>query len=391
MPDFGPRWKYLGEPPIGKGGHSQVYPVSDSENPEGPRRAAKILNKGKLTAESQEWKRLEAEIEISKTFDHPNVIRVIDSGYTAGSGYPFFVMPLYSGGSLQEARIQFGSPAKVFSLFSDICEGVAYIHGKGVLHRDIKPANVFVDAGHGIAGDLGLCFRLDADSLTEPMEVATARWFGAPELRDGHLPNPLPCADVYSLGKVLYWLFTGKVYDRDEQAYDVPDHKLAHILAQSGIDITAGIIDDRLIHAGAFADEIVSLTVRYRPSDRIQLASELATKVRQMIARFESGGRALDLDLPLRCMFCGNGNYEPVVKPIDSEARTALPDQGILSSHRPNRWADMQSQANNALGQAFLGRGGDTPVPLNLVCNYCGNMQIFRWDRVQKALGRWKP
>jgi serine/threonine protein kinase len=169
MPDFGPRWKHLAEPLVGKGGHSQVYPVSDSENPDGPRRAAKILNKGKLTAESQEWKRLEEEIEISKTFDHPNVIRVIDSGYTPGSGYPFFVMPIYSSGSLKEARTQFNSPAKVFNLFADICEGVTYIHSKNVIHRDIKPANILIDVGRGIVGDLGLCFRFDADSLTEPM------------------------------------------------------------------------------------------------------------------------------------------------------------------------------------------------------------------------------
>jgi len=36
------------------------------------------------------------------------------------------------------------------------------------------------------------------------MEVATARWFGAPELRNGHLEHPTPAADIYSLVKILY-------------------------------------------------------------------------------------------------------------------------------------------------------------------------------------------
>jgi len=391
MPDFGERWKLLTDPVIGKGGQGKVFPVSDARHPDGPRCAAKVLSAERATAESQRWKRLEDEIEISKNFNHPNVIRVIDSGYTGGSGYPFFVMPIYSGGSLQQARTQFDSPATIFNLFADICDGVAHIHTKNVVHRDIKPANIFIDAGRGIVGDLGLCFRLDAESLTETMEVATARWFGAPELRDGHLPNPLPCADIYSLGKLLYWLFTGKVYDRDEQKYDIPENKLAYILAQRGMDITTGVIDDRLIHAGAFADDIVSETVRYEPAARIQTAAELAKKVRQLIARFEAGGRALDLSLPLRCMFCGNGNYEPVAVPPDKQTRAAPPDQGILASHRPSIWANMQSQINNSIGQAFSGHGGDTPVPLSLICNYCGNMQTFRWERVQKALERWKP
>jgi hypothetical protein len=50
----------------------------------------------------------------------------------------------------------------------------------------------------------------------------------------------------------------------------------------------------------------------------------------------------------------------------------------------------MQSQTNNSIGQAFAGRGGDQPVPLNLICNYCGNMQQFRWDRLPTQK-HWKP
>jgi serine/threonine protein kinase len=131
-----------------------------------------------------------------------------------------------------------------------------------------------------VVGDLGLCFRFDAESLTETMEVATARWFGAPELRNGHLEHPLPSADIYSLDKLLYWLFTGRVYDRDEQEYDIDDRKLSHILSQRGTNTIRGVIDDRLIHAGAFADEIISQTVRYEPTCRVQAASELASKTR---------------------------------------------------------------------------------------------------------------
>ena len=57
------------------------------------------------------------------------------------------------------------------------------------------------------------------------------------------------------------------MYDRDEQEYEVDDRKLTHILSQRGINTTTGLIDDRLIHAGAFADELVSDTVRYHPAD----------------------------------------------------------------------------------------------------------------------------
>jgi len=388
MPDFGSRWKITQKEPLGKGGQGQAFVVSEGLDETSTKYVAKVLGGANLSAQSARWKRLEEEIEISKSFDHPNVIRVIDSGHTVGSGYPFYVMPFHPDRSLEHHRSKLTSPLDVFQLFAELCDGVAHIHSKNVVHRDLKPANIFIDGCHPVVGDLGLAFRFDAESLTELMEVATARWFGAPELRNGHLEQPLPSADIYSLGKLLYWLFTGRVFDRDEQEYEVEDRSLSHILGQRAMNPGTGVIDDRLIHAGAFADDIVSETVRYQPSHRIQSAKELAAKIRRLIARFESGGRALDLRLPQRCLFCGTGGYRPVAMPPNAELRTAPYDHGAFGS---NVWAEMQNQTRGSIGEAFSGRGGNTPVPLTLICDYCGNMQHFRWDRAPDAQKHWKP
>ena len=115
---------------------------------------AKVLNRADVTDQSPRWKRLEEEIEISKSFDHPNVIRVIDSGRTKGSGYPFFVMPFYSGGSLHNGRVYPPDPAALFNLFVDICDGVAHIHSKSVVHRDLKPANLFLNGCRGVVKEI---------------------------------------------------------------------------------------------------------------------------------------------------------------------------------------------------------------------------------------------
>jgi serine/threonine protein kinase len=278
-------------------------------------------------------------------------------------------------------------------VFADICDGLAHVHSKAIVHRDLKPANILLAASQPVVGDFGLCFRFDAESLTETMEVATARWFGAPELRNGHLDNPLPCADIYSLGKLLYWFFTGRVYDRDEQEYDVDDRKLSYVLAQRGINTTTGVIDDRLIHAGAFADEIIQQTVRYRPVDRIQNAVELASRVRRLIARFQAGGRALDLRLPQRCLFCGTGAYMPSPGLPPVEERLAPPDPATLPSYRPDLYRTMRDQTQNSMGVAASGRGVGSPVPLYLICQHCGNVQVFRLesDLAPGAIKNWRP
>src|ERR1039457_6379583 len=98
MPDLGLRWQLVEKKPLGEGGQGNAFLVSDAQEPIG-RYVAKVLKGANLTAQSPRWKRLEGEIEVSRSFDHPNVIRVIDFGHTQGSGYPYFVMPYYSGGS----------------------------------------------------------------------------------------------------------------------------------------------------------------------------------------------------------------------------------------------------------------------------------------------------
>jgi serine/threonine protein kinase len=46
---------------------------------------------------------------------------------------------------------------RLWNLFRQLVEGLAYIHSKGIVHRDLKPKNVFLDfSGDVKIGDLGL-------------------------------------------------------------------------------------------------------------------------------------------------------------------------------------------------------------------------------------------
>jgi len=370
MPDFGPRWKLESATPIGRGGQSRAYLVRNAQTGSSEQFIAKVLDG---IDDPVRRRRLENEIELCKGFDHPNVIRFVDAGETANSKYPYIVLPYYRNGALADywSKHETDSPVEILSLFAKICDGVAYVNEKGVVHRDLKPANIFVDENHQpVVGDFGICFREGGSRLTETMEVAAARWFGAPELRNGRAGNPTAAADAYSLGKLLYYLFTGDVYDREEVDYGA-ERSLARRLGDS-------------VPAHSFVDDLISASVRYEPSDRQLSAKTFAQAARATVARIEAGGHVLNLRLPQRCLFCGLGDYTVLEMPPHVERRTR-PDEGDI-------YQNMRNRTVNTLGVAAAGPGPGSPVPLYLICGHCGNIQRFQIDNLAPAAAkRWKP
>ena len=90
--------------------------------------------------------------------------------------------------------------------------GLHYLDSKSIIHRDLKPDNIFVDklsSGFDILviGDFGAS-KLQKINSTSTLGGLTSPAYRAPEIIVPKKPAT-PKADMWSLGVILYQLFSG--------------------------------------------------------------------------------------------------------------------------------------------------------------------------------------
>ncbi|WP_081062818.1 serine/threonine-protein kinase [Burkholderia cepacia] len=222
---YGNRWKIADSAAIGHGGQSTVFCVEDTQGEHQGRYALKrVLN-------PQRHERFRAEVEAIKRLTHPNIVRLIDHSAldeAATSDKQYLVMPIAEGGDLggkDRYSLYEGALDAILIVTKQLTSALEAAHDAGIIHRDVKPENIlFTGNGHEVLlADFGICLIEGTTRLTHADEVVGPRVFMAPELEDGGNLVVTPAADVYSLGKVVYFMLTGgKVVPRerlDEEQY----------------------------------------------------------------------------------------------------------------------------------------------------------------------------
>jgi hypothetical protein len=147
------------------------------------------------------------EIRIARQVSHPNVCRVYDLGDVEGQ--PYLSMEYVDGEDLGSLLRRIGRlpEDKALEIARKLCAGLAAAHEKGVLHRDLKPSNIMLDGrGHVLITDFGLAGLADQLRGAEVRNGTPA--YMAPEQLAGTEVSVR--SDIYSLGLVLYEVFTGK-------------------------------------------------------------------------------------------------------------------------------------------------------------------------------------
>jgi hypothetical protein len=136
--------------------------------------------------------------------DHPNVVtihHVVDGGEHT---YPWLVMELVTGGSLQD-RLAKGplAPAEAARLGREVLAALRAAHEVGIQHRDVKPANVLLRPdGRPVLTDFGIAAIRESTALTATGSVIGTPDYMAPERISGAEGGP--GSDLWSLAMMLY-------------------------------------------------------------------------------------------------------------------------------------------------------------------------------------------
>ena len=189
---------------LGRGGMGEVYRADDLKL--GQPVALKFLPE-RLLNDGAALARFHREVRTARQVSHRNVCRVYDIGET--EGHHFLSMEFIRGEELASLLKRIGRlPSdKAIEIARQLCAGLAAAHANGVLHRDLKPSNVMIDAeGNARITDFGLAAL--EEELREDERHAGTPAYMAPEQLHGQAATTR--SDIYSLGLVLYELFTGR-------------------------------------------------------------------------------------------------------------------------------------------------------------------------------------
>src|SRR4051812_3101092 len=194
------RYRILGL--IGRGGMGEVYRAEDLRL--GQTVALKFLPAA-VAEDPQRLAPFHHEVRIARQVSHRNVCRVYDIGEDRGR--VFLTMELIDGEDLARLLKRVGRfpEERATEIARQICAGLAAAHDLGVLHRDLKPANIMLDGeGRVRITDFGLAGI--AGTINDVRSGTPA--YMAPEQLAGVEVSER--SDLFSLGLVLFELFTGK-------------------------------------------------------------------------------------------------------------------------------------------------------------------------------------
>ena len=205
---------------LGEGENSNVFKVFNKEKNEFF--VIKVMSIKNNKEKKESVNNILKEAKILSIFDNKNIIKYYNS---KKENKKFYILMEYCDGQNLEEFIKehkknnendenkFIKEEILYNIIKQLCSGVKEIHDKNIIHRDIKPSNIFMNKENEIKiGDFGIFKQFTKKGAGTPNYIA-------PEIvKEGKYNKK---ADIYSLGCILYELFTLNDYYTDIICKDI--------------------------------------------------------------------------------------------------------------------------------------------------------------------------
>ncbi|MBL8909500.1 MAG: protein kinase [Archangium sp.] len=283
--------RYVIEEQLGAGGMGTVFAAWD---PTVQRKVAlKLLHEARAGDDGARAQRFLLERQVLGALEHPHIARLLDAGETE-EGRPWFAMDFIDGQPIDvscDARKL--SPRDRLELMLPVLGAVGYAHQHLVVHRDLKPGNILVDAqGQPRLMDFGIARLLEGAgaSLTRTGVTPMTPAYASPE--QVRREPVAVTSDIYSLGVMLYELFTGvspySTPPGDVEALlraiatesPLPPSSAVARAPDAAIACRASSREELRAALSGDLDAIVLMALRKEPRDRYQSIDAFASDVR---------------------------------------------------------------------------------------------------------------
>ena len=262
---IGPNDRYLIRNELGRGAMGIVYCAQDQIL--GRNVALKKLPND-LREDTDSIIRFKREARALARLSHSHIVQVYD--FVQDSNQAWIAMELVEGKNLADCLEDQGTiPLReTVRLATQMAEGLAYAHGRGVIHRDFKPANVILsDNGAAKITDFGLAKIAQSSVHTQIGSILGSPAYMSPEQIQGKAVNAY--ADIYAAGVTYYEMISGRLpFTGDFESI------IAQKLTQSPVPLSDlnGEVPKQLKH---LVIQMLAKESHKRPDDMNQVAEVL--------------------------------------------------------------------------------------------------------------------
>ena len=254
---------------IGRGGTADTYRAVDKTLHRDV--AVKVL----IERSDETNARLLMEARAMARLNHPHIVAVYDAGEDQGISH--IVMELVRGKTLSQLEGGELGYRQALGYVCEVLEALDYANSQGIIHRDIKPSNIMIveDGKHTKLTDFGLARRAsEVTQTTRTGQIVGTISYLAPER---FLSKPADArSDLYSVGIVMYEIFTGTLpfrNDRDDIVATMYSH--VHDLPTPPREINRNIPDP--------LETIIMRAIEKDPARRYQTAREFMADVQTLL------------------------------------------------------------------------------------------------------------